>query len=302
MSTQDREAPRVEVALDVFLQTVDGDVPCKTRDASYEGVFIVQQDPLPLRKLIRFRTRIPETGEDLQMLGLVAHTVNATAAAEHERDPGMGIQLFSLGSDTRQKWRDYIDQLYHANPEARRTLEKSRRPSIRVRIPNADIMKRFRTVDAPRGELFVRTPDLHPEDTEVDCVITHFRTGDEFVLPAVVLECVEGNIKERGLRLRLEFPDDLTALEEFVEGEIKAEPQKPAAEESGAEESAPDQAEAADDPSGEPPDEDEAQQDAESADEENSEEKSPDEVEDGESQPEDVDEEEPKAADHEESQ
>ena len=221
-STSERTAPRVDVSLNVFLQTVDGDVPCKTRDASYEGVFIVRPDPLPLRKLIRFRTRLPDTDEDLQMLGLVAHTVNATDAAEHGRDPGMGIQLFSLGRKTRQRWRDYIDALYHENPEARRSIEEKRRPTVRLRIPNPSLLQRFRTVDLPAGTLFLRTPELHAEDTEVDCVVTHPLNEEQFSLRATVLECIDGTVKERGLRLSLQLPEDTTALEEFLGGAIPA--------------------------------------------------------------------------------
>ena len=273
MSIADREAPRVAVTLDVFLQTVDGDVPCETRDASYDGVFIVRQKPLPLRKLIRFRTRLPESGDELQMLGLVAHTVNRTDAAEKGSDPGMGIQLFSLGSDTRRRWRKFIDDLYQKNPEARRSIEEKRRPKIRVRIPNLQMLTRFRTVDLPKQELFVRTPDLHPEQTAVDCVVTHPETGDEFVLDAEVVDCVEGTVKERGLRLHVEIPEDRDKLEAFVGGEIPAESAPPAAppqvpggdteesdigdEESYAEEELDDKLanEPADEPSDEPSDE-----------------------------------------------
>ena len=222
-SASDRNAPRVDISLDVFLQTVDGDVPCETRDASYEGVFIVRRDPLPLRKLIRFRTRLPETGDELQMLGLVAHTVNSTDAAERGRDPGMGIQLFSLGRDTRDRWRNYIDELYEKNPEARHSIETSRRPKVRVRIPNTAMLRRFQTVDLPDGRLFIRTPDLHPEGTDVDCVITHPIKDEVFVLPGRVLEAVEGTVKERGLRLALNVPDDTSELDAFFETTNRSE-------------------------------------------------------------------------------
>ena len=221
-SSSERLAPRVDISLDVFLQTVDGDVPCKTRDVSYEGVFIVRPDPLPLRKLIRFRTRLPDGEEDLQMLGLVAHTVNATDAAEDNRDPGMGIQLFSLGKKTHQRWRDYIDFLYSENPEARRSIEEKSRPTVRLRIPNPSLLRRFRTVDLPAGKLFLRTPELHPEGTDLDCVVSHPLNDEEFILPAHVLECVDGTVKERGLRLALHLPEDTSALEEFLGGTIPA--------------------------------------------------------------------------------
>lgn len=219
-SAADRLAPRVDVTLKVYLQTVDGDVPCKTRDASYEGVFIVRQNPLPLRKLIRFRAQLPNTGEELQMLGLVAHTVNATDAAERGRQPGMGIQLFSLGKQTRQRWRDFIDALYEEDPQALAAIEESLRPDVRVRIPNPEMLARFREVDLPRGTLFVRTPELAAPGTDVDCIVS--RPGDdrEFTLSATVKKAIEGSVRERGLQLRLHVPDDKSELEAFLGGPI----------------------------------------------------------------------------------
>lgn len=211
-----RRSPRVFAALDVSLQTVDGDVFYKTRDASYDGVFLVSDEPLPLRKLIRFRTRLPDSKEELQMLGLVAHTINPATAAESGEAPGMGIQLFSLGRETRARWREYIDALYQKNPEARRAVESARRPKVRVRIPNAELLKRFKTVDLPAKSLFLRTPDLHPAGTEVDCIISHPFSEQSFILSATVAESIDGTVKERGLRLDLELPHDLSELQAFL--------------------------------------------------------------------------------------
>ena len=219
-SAKDRRAPRVHVALDVFLQTVDGDVSFKTSDASYEGVFLLSSNPLPLRKLIRFRTRLPESGEELQMLGLIAHTVNATDAAETGTTAGMGIQLFSLGRETRERWRDYVDELYESNPEARRAVEVARRPKVKIRIPNAGILKRFREVDLPAGSLFLRTPELHPQGTEVDCIIVHPITDEKFAIPGQVLKSIDGTVKERGMRLSFTVPDDTTELDAFLNGDV----------------------------------------------------------------------------------
>lgn len=223
-----RRSPRVNTALDVFLQTVDGDVSFQTRDASYEGVFLVSQNPLPLRKLIRFRTRLPNSQEDLQMLGLVAHTVNPADAAETGQAPGMGIQLFSLGRETKERWREYIDELYTINPEARRAVESARRPKVRVRIPNAELLNRFKTVDLPAKSLFLRTPDLHPVGTQVDCIISHPLSGQSFILPATVAESIEGSIKERGLRLSFDLPDDLSDLHAFLDATTPPTPDEEA--------------------------------------------------------------------------
>ena len=216
----ERTSPRVNASLDVSLQTVDGDVPCKTRDVSYEGVFIVRRDPLPLRKLIRFRTQLPETGDELQMLGLVAHTVNRTEAAENDRDPGMGIQLFSLGQDTRQRWRQFVDDLYQRDPSAQQSIASSRRPRVPFRISNNKKLEQLRTSHLADGELFVRNPQLYAPGTEVDCIIHHPNGDDTFTIGAEVTEAVDGSVKDRGLRLAIEMPDDRGEFEKFLGGPI----------------------------------------------------------------------------------
>ena len=217
-SSRQRKSPRVDVELDVFIQTVDGDVPCRTRDASYEGVYIVRQSPLPLRKLIRFRTVLPDSEHELQMLGLVAHTVNPVEAQEQGRDPGMGIQLFSLGQKTRDQWREFVDGLYEANPDARRTFEMDRDPVVELQVPNSAMLRKLRTVDLPNGRIFVHTADLYPAGTHVECRIIHPVTGDDFSLDARVVEVVDGSVHDRGLRLDLELPDDRQAMQRFLDG------------------------------------------------------------------------------------
>jgi hypothetical protein len=217
-SAKDRRSPRVHVALDVFLQTVDGDIRFKTSDASYQGIFIVSPDPLPLRKLIRFRTRLTTSNDELQMLGLVAHTVNAEEAAETGERAGMGIQLFSLGRATRQAWRDFVDELYQKNPAARRAVESARRPQVKIRIPNPDMLKRFRNADLPSGKLFLRTPELHPPGTEINCVILHPVSGQSFIIPGEVLETIDGSVKERGMQLAFSADLDDPELIAFLDG------------------------------------------------------------------------------------
>lgn len=218
-SAAQRRSPRVDVTLDITLQTVGGDIHCQTTDASYQGVFIVRREPLPLRKLVRFQARLPDTDEQLQMLGLVAHTVNAAEAAEQDRHPGMGIQLFSLGEQTRQRWRRFIDNLYEHDPQARETIESSQRPVVQMRIPDEQTLEQLRTVHIPDQRLFVHTPELHPEGTDIDCTLHHF-DDETFTLDATVIEVVDASVKDRGIELDLNLPENTSDLERFLGGPL----------------------------------------------------------------------------------
>lgn len=222
-STGQRRSPRVEATLEVTLQTVDGEVSCNTRDASYQGVFIVRPDPLPLRKLIRFRTRLPDGDEQLQMLGLVAHTVSKDDASRQNRQPGMGIQLFSLGEKTRRRWRQFVDSLYQQDPRARETLASSQRPEVRMRIPDEATLQKLRRIHLPNNQLFVRTPELHPPGTSVDCVVVHPDRDDDLTLAATVTEVVDTSVKQRGLHLEIEPLEDPEDAEAFFRKPIPDE-------------------------------------------------------------------------------
>ncbi|MFB6373888.1 MAG: PilZ domain-containing protein, partial [Bradymonadaceae bacterium] len=109
---QSRREPRIDLDLTVTLLLPDGEVEYPVADASYRGVFLISENPLPLRKLVRFRTQLDADEEPLQMMGLVAHHISTGEAAEIGRDPGMGIHLFSVGEETHRRWRQFIREHY----------------------------------------------------------------------------------------------------------------------------------------------------------------------------------------------
>lgn len=202
MSRQNRRDPRVEIALDVFIQDAAGEVKYMTKDISYRGVFIVTRDPFPLRKLVRFR--MTSDDGDYQMMGLVAHRVNDFDAAESGRDAGMGIQLYSVGKVTKERWRDFVTETYHADPVARAELERKRMPRIRIHLKNEKMKDQFMSRDFPSGGIFYRTNDLQDVGTRVVCDVIHPKSGRIFELPATVTNRVDGSRRKRGLQLTFE--------------------------------------------------------------------------------------------------
>ncbi len=214
-SAQNRQQPRVEVHLDITLQTPQGDSVFKTRNASAQGVFLLCPRPLPLRKLIRLKVRL-SVNEEIQMLGLVAHTINPADAAEQKRQPGMGIQLFSVGEETRDRWHDFIMEQYAKSPEAR--AQSQELPHVRIRIPNREILERFFTVDLPAGGIYLRTPDLHPQGSVVCCDIVHPESNAIFELQATVAQSVSAPVRDRGMKLQFDDVEKMEELRQFVYG------------------------------------------------------------------------------------
>lgn len=198
--TQRRE-PRIDISLPVTLQLPDGELQYQINNASYRGVFIACPEPLPLRKLVRFRTQLSLDDEPLQMLGLVAHTINPTEARESGKTPGMGIQLYSVGKETRELWRNYLTEQYEKDPEALEKVRALDAPHVNVHMRSTEQLQTFAERDLEHGSIFVRTSELSPIDSTVICDIVHPETKQPFGLEARVIDVKETPRRERGMRL-----------------------------------------------------------------------------------------------------
>ncbi|MFW5968179.1 MAG: PilZ domain-containing protein [Persicimonas sp.] len=216
-----RREPRIDLTLPVVLQMPDGELDYEINNASLRGVFIACPEPLPLHKLVRFQTELPAEAEPLQMLGLVAHTVNQTEARETGKTPGMGLQLFSVGRRTRERWSDFIIEEYEKDPEARSHVEAMQAERISVNMGSIEELRAFADEDLEEGSIFVRTSELSQIDETVNCDIIHPDGERSFALTARVLDVTESPRRERGMEL--EFveldEDEREAFDAFVEGD-----------------------------------------------------------------------------------
>ena len=199
MGRELRREPRVRTNFDVEIETAGRKTDYPTRNASFSGLFLVTTETLPLRRLVRVRAEI--SGEQLELVGLVAHTVNAADAHEFNKDPGMGISLFSLGQHQRAVWEEYVRTEYEKDPEAHAALIASELPRLKVALKNDKMKEQFFGNDLPSGEIFYRTPDLMAEGTQVVVEVRHPDTGKSLELFARVTERVEGSRRTRGIRI-----------------------------------------------------------------------------------------------------
>lgn len=216
-----RRDPRVEVALSIVLQLPSGAQRHQTQNISYRGVFINSAEPLPLRKLVRFQIAPPSVDEAMQMLGLVAHRVSRAEAAERGLRPGMGLQLFSMGQDVRERWRLLVREEYERDPYARRIMALKELPHVRVRVPKVDHLRQFASNDLRSGQTFLRTGDLQPQGSRVLLELIHPESHELFHLEAQVGRVVETPLQQRGMQLH--FPPVDAELQDrldtFLQGE-----------------------------------------------------------------------------------
>lgn len=220
-----RREPRIDISLPVTLRLPRGDLHYEISDASYRGVFIACATPLPLRKLVRFSTQLHPDDPPLHMLGLVAHTVNPLEARESGKTAGMGVQLYSVGKETRARWRAFISEEYEKDPEARATARALAAPRVSLNLRSEEQLSTFATRDFASGSIFVRTLSLHPVDTLVICEVVHPRTHRPFGLSARVVALQEAPRRERGMRLEFVAltPEQRQQFDQFVHGETPAD-------------------------------------------------------------------------------
>ncbi len=204
-----RQAPRINHKLNVELRFPENTHNYQTHDISYVGVFIECPEPLPLRKLVRLSTTLPDAEEPIELIGVVAHRINATDAIETGRPTGMGLQLFGSSKSTRDTWRAFVHAEYEKDPTAFEEVQRLELPCLKVRFPNTEEMQNFATRHVARGEVFIRSADLYPPNAQILLEAIHPESGQSQFVEATVIELVEAPRHNRGMRIS--FPDPETS-------------------------------------------------------------------------------------------
>ena len=215
-----RREPRIELDLTVTLQLPDGKQTYKVGDASYRGVFLLSKNPLPLRKLVRLETQLPGGDQPLEMMGLVAHHLSPAEAQEMNRDPGMGIHLFSVGEETHRRWREFIQSQYERDPEAHEQFKRLELPHVVAHLPDHKALSEYFDDDFAAGEMFVRSSEVHDEQSTVICDIVHSDASESIDLEGTVVEAVKSPPRKRGMRIAFDplRDDDKRRIQAFVDG------------------------------------------------------------------------------------
>lgn len=106
---------------DLTIRTRLGGRPAEleVEDVSFRGMFIVSQQALPVRGLIKIEATLPPNGTPFATHGMVVYVVPPGDASRHT--PGAGVQFYGMG-DERRAWEAYIQHLQRsteAQPDRR---------------------------------------------------------------------------------------------------------------------------------------------------------------------------------------
>jgi hypothetical protein len=97
-----RRDRRYTFRLPVTLLRGREEIPLRTEDVSYQGLFLDTDDPPPLRRLLRLRLLIPPFHRELTTFAMAVHA---------REGGGVGVQLYALDRAARTVWANFVTRV-----------------------------------------------------------------------------------------------------------------------------------------------------------------------------------------------
>jgi len=239
--SEKRRFRRYEVNIPVELVSRHGNIAMLTFDISRHGAFLQTDNPAPERQLVKLLFKLPG-GAIVDVMG----TVSFVAYPEDrcKQGPGMGVKFFSIPSEAKELWDKFCLSLENGvkikaaqlkpseapadeipalaePPEAPvRRLYPRIRTSFLVRLRDRERMRDFYTHDISTGGMFLKTPLLKEQGEDLDIVLIHPETKEEFPIEARVVRVINSmNREQKGMAVEfMDVSDDKKSrLCEFIE-------------------------------------------------------------------------------------
>jgi hypothetical protein len=101
-----RRGDRTAYRLPVTLVRGREEIPLRSEDVSFSGLFLETDEPPPLRHLVRLRLILPPYHRELSAHGVVVRVV--PPGNPEGRRPGVGVELFALDRAARTVWGHFV--------------------------------------------------------------------------------------------------------------------------------------------------------------------------------------------------
>jgi len=111
-----RKYERYNLALSAYLKDKSGVRPMKTGNISRYGLFLITNEPAPMRQLLKLIIEFPHNRETIEVLAQVMWS--DVKGEGREGIPGMGVKFFSLPDAERQKWEHFVDTVRSGSQSA----------------------------------------------------------------------------------------------------------------------------------------------------------------------------------------
>lgn len=197
-----------------------------TGDVGYRGLFLRTDDPPPLRQLLQVKLKLPPEEDELTVHAMAVFVVPAGTVG---RAPGVGLQLYAVSGETRQRWDRFVQWVARAHPDAleapvvpvaaapdavKRQFPRVHR-ELSVTAHSIRDLPSLTTEDVSRGGMFLRTGIDLAVGSELRLLVTHPLTGRTFAVDTVVRRRVEHPPERAGIGVEI-FGLDEKRREEFA--------------------------------------------------------------------------------------
>jgi hypothetical protein len=196
-----------------------------TEDVSLTGFFLRLELPVPERWLVRIRLQLPPSNDELALMCMAARLV----PARDGKQAGVGFLLYAPPPADRKRWAQFV-QFAAENPQgpaeaaaaaATARRREPRHPAVlQVRLQTVDDVQLLYTRNLSRGGLFVATSLEAADGTPMEIRVIHPRTGEHFLLQAVVRWRATTGEKGLGLEFTGLTEQRREEFQEFVGSEI----------------------------------------------------------------------------------
>lgn len=232
MNGERRRDHRYPFTLRVVLCGRAREIVAVTGNVSFRGLSICTDARLAERQLVRLRMSLPPDGDDFTGNGMVARCIPAK-----EGVPNVGIQLFALSQDQRERWKRFVrfvavgaqstvataPGVPPTTPDPIRRKYPRSTVTLQVRVNTLDELEVLFTDNISNGGMFVRTALELPIGAAVKLGIVHPKTGEQYQLTGLVRW--RGTAPTPGLGLEFTNMNEERRVEfsQFVSSEIPVE-------------------------------------------------------------------------------
>ena len=210
---EQRKFERLPAQLDVEIRTRGRGRICPSIHVSRHGMFLATDNPPQERQLLILRIPLPDHLPPIDVMASVirrappkeALGTGAKGAQAEAPEIGMGINFFALTEENKQRWERYLARLRGQTPRASRPSVNSQRPIFLLQPKDPDRLRLFEAREFALGSMFLRTPVLRSEGEQLNVVLLHPLSDEEFPLLARVRVVHEGGGTEaKGMTLDFE--------------------------------------------------------------------------------------------------
>jgi len=115
MKPVDRREKRFACRLPVTLHRGKTTVALETEDVGFRGVYVVCDDPPPVRNLVRLSFVLPGAPAPVEVHGMVVHVLGGASPRAH----GFGLQFWGVDAKARAAWDHFVHGLLRESSRTR---------------------------------------------------------------------------------------------------------------------------------------------------------------------------------------